>query len=68
MSKTVEYKNAEGKLHRLDGHAIERSDGSKAWWINDNNVTNEVNNWLNENNITYPFDEYELVQFKMRWL
>ena len=24
-----------GKLHRLDGPAIEFADGARAWWVND---------------------------------
>ena len=58
----------DGKLHRIDGPAVEWTDGTNQWYINDKEVTKEINNWLNENNITYPFDEDELVQFKMRWL
>jgi hypothetical protein len=27
-------RNKEGKLHCLDGPAVEYSDGSKEWWIN----------------------------------
>jgi hypothetical protein len=29
-----EYRNSKGKYHRLDGPAIERSDGYKAWYVN----------------------------------
>ena len=29
------WKNDEDKLHRIDGPAYERYDGSKYWWIND---------------------------------
>ena len=57
-----------GERHRIDGPAVEYADGSKEWWITDKDVTDEVNNWLNENNVSYPFDEDELVQFKLRWL
>jgi len=35
------YKNEE--LHRVDGPAVESADGSKEWWINGKDVTNEVN-------------------------
>ena len=58
----------DGKRHRIDGPAIEWTDGSKEWWINDKDVTKEINNWLHENNIQYPFDEDNMVQFKLRWL
>ena len=30
----TEWINEKGLLHRLDGPAIEWSDGSKEWWIN----------------------------------
>ena len=30
----TEWRNLEGKMHRLDGPAIEYSDGYKAWWVN----------------------------------
>jgi hypothetical protein len=28
------WRNKSGKFHRLDGPAIERSDGTKEWWKN----------------------------------
>ena len=28
------WKNMDGEEHRIDGPAIERSDGTKSWWIN----------------------------------
>ena len=31
---TIRYYNASDKLHRLDGPAVERWDGSKGWHIN----------------------------------
>ena len=91
MSKNVAYRNAVGKLHHIDGPAIEYVDGRKEWWIdgkrhrldgpaiewadgtkewciNGQHVTKEINNWLHENNIQYPFDEDNIVQFKLRWL
>ena len=58
----------DGKSHRIDGPAIEYVGGRKEWWIDGEDVTDEVDNWLNENNISYPFDEDELVQFKLRWM
>jgi hypothetical protein len=27
------WKNSSGKLHRLDGPAIDRSNGDKSWWV-----------------------------------
>ena len=34
MKRIKEYKNENGEYHRTDGPAIERSDGTKEWWIN----------------------------------
>ncbi len=36
-----EYKNESEELHRLDGPAIEYSDGSKEWWLNGINYSEE---------------------------
>ena len=33
------YYSVEGKLHRLDGPAVEYANGTKQWFINDNKVT-----------------------------
>ena len=33
-NRTV-WKNMEDQIHRLDGPAVEWSDGTKAWWVND---------------------------------
>jgi len=32
---TYWYKLGTNQLHRTDGPAIERADGSKSWWLND---------------------------------
>ena len=32
---TVRWYNADGKLHRVNGPAIEYTDGSKDWFLND---------------------------------
>lgn len=31
---TVVYRNAVGQTHRIDGPAIEWSDGEEEWWLN----------------------------------
>ena len=36
----IEYR-VDGKLHREDGPAIEHSDGSKEWWVNGVQFTEE---------------------------
>ena len=32
---TIEYRNADDQLHRLDGPALRRPDGYQQWWLND---------------------------------
>jgi hypothetical protein len=32
-SKTKRWRNKKGKLHRLDGPAVEWRNGSKEWWV-----------------------------------
>ena len=33
--KTIQWYNDKDQLHRIDGPAIERADGTKAWFVND---------------------------------
>jgi len=42
----TEYRNALGKLHRIDGPAIEYPSGYKAWYINDKQLEKEEFNRL----------------------
>ena len=34
-NKDIEYRNAEGRLHRADGPAVEYADGTKYWYKDD---------------------------------
>lgn len=34
MDGTVRYQNAQGQLHRVNGPALERADGSQEWYLN----------------------------------
>ena len=34
MKRIKEYKNENGERHRIDGPAIEYSDGGGSWWLN----------------------------------
>ena len=34
-SGTTRWRNSAGQLHRIDGPAVERADGSRMWWVND---------------------------------
>lgn len=59
----------DGGFHRIDGPAfINHIDGSEEWWINDRDITNEVQEWMKENAISYPFDCDAQLLFKLRWL
>jgi len=40
-----------GKCHREDGPAIIWKDGKVLYFINDKNITKEVNDWIKDNNI-----------------
>ena len=40
------------KLHRTDGPACSWPDGRREWWINDINISEEVELWLKDQNIT----------------
>jgi hypothetical protein len=57
-----------GKLHRIDGPAYIGKDGTQEWYIDNKNITKEVEEWLKCNDISYPFDEIALMQFKLRFL
>jgi hypothetical protein len=30
----IEHRNEKGELHRVDGPAIEDTDGTRSWWVN----------------------------------
>jgi hypothetical protein len=50
MVRQVWYLN--GKYHREDGPAYYLDpDGSQEWYLNDKEITKEVNDWANERNI-----------------
>jgi hypothetical protein len=44
--KTIRWYNDKDQLHRLDGPAVERSDGYKAWYIEGQRMTKEEFNAL----------------------
>jgi len=54
-----------GKRHREDGPAIIRKDGRKEWFLNDNNITEEVNDWVKENNIPEVWNNSHKLLFKL---
>ena len=34
MKTLIKYCNSDGEIHREDGPAIERTDGTKSWYLN----------------------------------
>jgi hypothetical protein len=62
------YRTKLGMLHRVDGPALEFSDGSIYWYINGINITLAVNLWLEEQNITLPMTESEVSFFIMTFV
>src|ERR1700691_6204728 len=42
-----------GKFHRVDGPVIIRNGSIQKYYINDENITEEVEEWIKENNIPY---------------
>jgi hypothetical protein len=43
------YKN--DKLHREDGPAVIRPDGTQHWWLNGKEITDDIKNWAKDRNI-----------------
>jgi len=54
-------------LHRLDGPALINSIGNNLWYVNNKDITNEVEEWMKEQNTTYPFDEPTQMLFLMKF-
>ena len=58
-----------GACHRLDGPAYENPmSGLNEWYINDRNITMEVEPWLKEQGFTWPLDEQAQSLFILRFL
>ena len=64
-SGIVEYKNIgmcyylNGLFHREDGPVIIWKDGSKYWFINNKEITKEVNNWLSGETDIPPYEKWD---------
>lgn len=69
FNTVIEYWYYHGRLHRTNGPAVVSLDLELCeWWINNQDVTDEVEEWMEENHISWPFDAETEMQFKMRWL
>ena len=56
-----------GQYHRLNGPAYIRTDGTRAWWVRDQEITQEVKAWMIDRNVTWPWDEDTQIQFLLAW-
>jgi hypothetical protein len=59
-----------GKRHRINGPAviIFYPKLITYYYVNDVNITQEVELWLNANNYTHNFTDQQIVEFKLRFL
>src|ERR1700691_5670336 len=48
-----------GKLHREDGPAIIYKNGALRYYLNDNNITKEVNEWLSGETDIPPYEKWD---------
>ena len=55
-----------GKRHREDGPAFVGY--KQLWFLNNKNITIEVENWMELQNIIWPFDEEQLIQFRLTFV
>ena len=56
-----------GRLHRTNGPAVSMIDGEKQWWaewwVDNTNITIEVDKWMQRQHIKWPWDEETQAQF-----
>ena len=57
-----------GIIHREDGPAIIWNDGTLFYFINDNDITKEVNDWIKENNIPKVWNNSHKLLFKLAFV
>jgi hypothetical protein len=57
------YKNS--LLHRVTGPAMINSNTEHKYWINGDNITEEVNAWLKTRKYKYPFTPEQQVEFTL---
>jgi hypothetical protein len=53
------------KQHRTTGPAVIYSNKKKEYWINGNNITEEVKSWLKTRKYKYPFTPEQQVEFTL---
>ena len=52
-------------LHRVCGPAMIHSKSKIEWWINDKNITKEVEDWLRTCQYKYPFTAEQQIEFML---
>jgi hypothetical protein len=58
---------AEGHMHRVDGPAYYGPYLVTRWYVRDTDVTEEVKEWLSITKYKWPLNEYQQMEFKMRF-
>ena len=61
------WRDVNGQLHRLDGPAIIRADGTQEWWVNNKNITREAHQWMTQQSITWPWGAATQSLFLLTW-
>ena len=56
-----------GQRHRINGPAITRADDRQGWYVQDRNITAEVEAWMRERGTTWPFTAEQQAEFLLRW-
>lgn len=58
-----------GQQHRSDGPAVISTNGKyRKWYVNDQDITLDVNKWMMAQEISWPWDESTQVAFQLTWL
>jgi len=56
-----------GLLHRVDGPARIKADGTQVWYVNDQCITDEVEAWMKTQCVTWPWNDETQMQFVLTW-
>ena len=59
--------NLNGQLHRLNGPARIYANGDQEWWVNDQNITTQVNSWMQTQAVVWPWDDQTQMLFLLTW-
>ena len=56
-----------GRRHRVDGPAVTYADGCEEWWVDGQQITDQVNTWIMKNHIDWPWDISTQIEFVLRF-